>query len=67
MADFCHECSIETFGEDFGDLKGIGKPGVTLEPGYGWQAICEGCGPILVDNEGKKIQPEKAEKSPIPE
>lgn len=60
MADFCKECSIELFGEDYGDLKGIGD-GTPLEPGYGWTALCENCGPILVDDEGRRI--DKKEKS----
>ncbi len=52
MADFCKQCSEEMFGEDFGDLAGMApydKEG--LYP----VVICEGCGPIQVDNEGRCI------------
>jgi hypothetical protein len=52
MADFCHQCSIELFGEDFKQLAGLGD-GSKLEPDYGWPALCEGCGPTIVDDEGK--------------
>lgn len=52
MADFCSQCSINNFGKDFGDLKGLGKE---LLPGYGWLCICEGCGITLVDNQGKCV------------
>jgi len=49
MADFCRQCSIKIFGEDFGDLDDLGCP---LPAGMGYQVICEGCGPILVTHEG---------------
>ncbi len=52
MADFCKQCSEELFGEDHGDLKGMGG-GETLPEGHGWVALCEGCGPALVDNDGR--------------
>ena len=58
MADFCMDCSLEIFGEDLGDLAGLGN-GKVLQPGYGWVALCEGCGPILVDSSGKKLPPPK--------
>lgn len=51
MADFCKQCSEEIFGEDFEDLKGLGD-GTPLEPGMGWTALCEGCGPTVVDDNG---------------
>jgi hypothetical protein len=51
MADFCLQCSLEMFGKDFEELKGLGN-GKTLEPEYGWPAICEGCGMTLVDDAG---------------
>ena len=46
MADFCKECSIEIYGEDSGDLKGL------CEAGFVAMVICEGCGPTYVDPEG---------------
>lgn len=54
MADFCHQCSLDMFGEDFGELAGLGD-GRDLGPGSGWTAICEGCGFILVDNAGNCV------------
>jgi hypothetical protein len=51
MADFCQQCSIEIFGHD---TKDCARPDqAPLEPGEGWPEICEGCGPTLVDNDGK--------------
>ena len=51
MSSFCRECSIDLFGEDGKDLAGFGP----LEPGTGWRALCEDCGPIVVDNDGTCI------------
>ena len=62
MADFCKECSIEQFGEDFGDLKGLGN-GRTLPEGCGWPALCEGCGEvILVDSDGLRLAADRKKK-----
>jgi len=55
VADYCQQCSIELFGEDHRELAGLGPEGQTLEPGYGWSVLCEGCGPTLVDDDGKCI------------
>lgn len=58
MADFCQECSIDMFGKDFGDLAHAGARDLTqeeLNKGEGWVVLCEGCGWITVDNEGKRI------------
>lgn len=55
MADFCQQCSIEQFGEDFKDLAGLGGNSIILEEGRGYLALCEGCGSTLVDNEGRCI------------
>lgn len=52
MADFCMQCSIELFGEDFEDLAGIAKEGQILH------CICEGCGDALVDHTGKCLSTE---------
>lgn len=54
MADFCKQCSIDIFGEDFRELAGI----TTQE---GWNdgkaavVLCEGCGPIQVDPDGNCV------------
>ena len=54
MADFCKECSIEIFGEDFKELANISTPEDTANELY-VHVLCEGCGPILVDHTGAKI------------
>lgn len=47
MADFCHQCSLEIFGEDYKDLI------VHSEIPYALlYTICEGCGETVVDAEG---------------
>jgi hypothetical protein len=53
MADFCKQCSIENFGQDFGDLAGLGEG--PIPEGTGFVAICEGCGIIMVDLDGNCI------------
>ena len=50
MADFCKQCSHELFGEDFEDLWGLCEESEDHTP-----ALCEGCGPTDVDNEGKCV------------
>jgi hypothetical protein len=55
MADFCQECSIQLFGKDMGDFAGI------CLDGYMLGVICEGCGPIWVDKDGKRIEFASAE------
>lgn len=56
MADFCKQCSLEIFQDDFRELAGLGY-GTPLKPGMGWTALCEGCGPTLVDDDGACISP----------
>ncbi len=47
MSDFCSECSLRDFGEDFGDMAGIARPGELVA------VLCEGCGAtIMVDENG---------------
>lgn len=51
MADFCAQCAEEHGFPEGGDFKfDRGKP---LPPSHGWVELCEGCGPILVDAEGR--------------
>jgi len=54
MTDFCKQCSIELFGKDFGDLKGITSR-KDWEQGKAVVVICEGCGIIQVDPDGRCI------------
>lgn len=58
MADFCNQCAA-ALGFPKGDLGYIrkdeaGNP-LTLEAGYGWSELCEGCGPTVVNTEGDCI------------
>lgn len=46
MADFCKQCSLEIFGEDFEDLKGL------CEEGHTTFTLCEGCGFTAVNHLG---------------
>ena len=61
MADFCKQCSLSEFGEDFGDLKGLGM-GRPLPLDHGWLALCEGCGPITVNENGECMSLDCLEK-----
>lgn len=54
MADFCKQCSEELFGKDFRELADI----TTITDEQESRAalvICEGCGPIQVNNKGECI------------
>lgn len=64
MSDFCKQCSIELFGEDLGDLKGLSKPEDTRDGLYA-MTICEGCGPNQVDHEGTCVSPDCSKKHGI--
>ena len=54
MADFCAQCSIDTFGKDHGDLAGITTKEDEAKGLYA-VVICEGCGHIQVDSKGRCI------------
>lgn len=54
MADFCKQCSIKNFNEDFRNLHNLGGERV-LPEGMGWPVVCEGCGPTYVNDEGECI------------
>ncbi len=51
MADFCKQCSIEIFKEDFKELADIAYPNQQVG------VICEGCGYVLVDEHGACVDP----------
>ena len=51
MADFCQECSLDLFGEDFQDMYGLTSLQAFTE-GKAASVLCEGCGWIQVDPEG---------------
>ena len=54
MADFCRQCSVDVFGEDFKELAGLSTPEDTAKGLY-CTVICEGCGFIQVDHEGNCV------------
>lgn len=54
MADFCKQCSIDIFGEDFRELAGITSEKMWKEK-QAFFALCEGCGPIQVDPDGNCV------------
>lgn len=47
MADFCKQSSIELFGKDFGDLKGLCGTADSVV------VLCEECGKSSVDSDGR--------------
>lgn len=54
MAEFCKQCSLDLFGVDYEDFKGL----TTQEDwvsGLAATVLCESCGVIQVDPEGKCI------------
>lgn len=54
MADFCQECLLAGFGEDTGDLANLLAPEEYTED-TGALALCECCGPVCVDINGKRM------------
>lgn len=54
MADFCKECNKEMFDVNTSDFAGITTPDQTKKELYA-EVLCESCGFIHVDHEGKKI------------
>lgn len=62
MADFCRQCSITQFGEDFRELAEISTPEDTRRGVYA-RVICEGCGfRCLVNHEGVCVSLDCLEK-----
>jgi hypothetical protein len=54
MASFCAQCSIDVYGKDYGDYRGL----ITAEQfAEGWvvSVICEDCGHCVVDHEGRCV------------
>lgn len=52
MSDFCKQCSERLFGRDFEDLKGLTTQR-EWDNNFAAVALCEGCGYIQVDPEGR--------------
>ena len=60
MADFCHQCSMEMFGQDFHDLAGF------VSYGHKGKVLCEGCGFTWVDHEGRCVSADCLRKHGAP-
>lgn len=58
MADFCKKCSIDIFGEDFGELAGLITEADTAAGFVSSVVICEGCGLIQVNHLGECVSPD---------
>lgn len=52
MGEYCYACSVEIFGRDAGDFKGL-TPEKAFDEGRACLVLCEGCGNIQVDPYGK--------------
>jgi hypothetical protein len=61
MADFCKQCSIDMFGEDYLELAHLTEPEEWAK-GKAVSAICEGCGFIQVDPEGNCVSKDCLQK-----
>ena len=57
MAEFCQECSIDTFGTDFKEFANA-LPESKYTEEVGALVLCESCGPIVVDINGKCVSPD---------
>lgn len=65
MADFCKQCSVDGFGEDYRDHAGLSTAEDTAK-GLFALVICEGCGPTQVDHLGACVAPDCMEKHGAP-
>lgn len=53
MADYCKQCSIDIFGEDFRELAGLTTAAdEASDPPLYALVICEGCGTTQVTRDG---------------
>jgi len=53
MADFCHQCTSELFGEEHADKNDFAG---FVRGSERYYVMCEGCGWITVDKEGRKVE-----------
>lgn len=56
MSEFCQECSVRVLGYDARDLAGLVTEAEHRDLGLVAVALCEGCGPIFVDHEGRRVR-----------
>jgi hypothetical protein len=57
MSSFCKQCSLEMFQEDFRELAGL-LSHEDADNGYLLEALCEGCGPTIVNEDGVCMKPD---------
>jgi rRNA maturation endonuclease Nob1 len=53
MADFCYDCTKDILGVDPTQNDFVSKQDISENEL--WMVLCEGCGVIVVDHEGKKV------------
>lgn len=63
MADFCHQCTFELFGEELAPFNDFVDPSV--EDDEMITVLCEGCGYIDVDSKGRRLHWDEDAKSNI--
>jgi hypothetical protein len=61
MAEFCKHCCISMWGRDTRDLADLGPAIDTDGKPWFYSALCETCGPIMVDSVGARCSPLDAE------
>jgi len=64
MAEWCKQCSDGMFGEDRPDYPTFDE---VAKPGYGYDCLCEGCGPTAVNEKGECIYPSCSKHGDNPE
>lgn len=65
MADFCKQCSIQLFGQDYKELAGLISE-EEVKKGMGAVVICEGCGFVLVNHLGECLGGEACQENHKP-
>tara|TARA_R100001082_G_scaffold109810_2_gene87898 strand:+ start:555 stop:722 length:168 start_codon:yes stop_codon:yes gene_type:complete len=55
MASFCYECTEELFGEEHADSNEFAG---IVRSDEKYFCLCEGCGWITVDKDGKRVKEE---------
>lgn len=56
MSEFCKQCSLDLFGEDYHDFRNLTTTKDDKNCAYA-QVLCEGCGVILVNSDGECVSP----------
>lgn len=55
MASFCFQCSVDLYFGPYSDFVQTGPQFDPLPEGFGYLALCEGCGTTVVDERGHCI------------